>query len=94
LLFDDPQQISLINLIFVESEKERTQEFVLRWKRQGGLADQEILRQQYNFSPPDAVRESETYTVGLEGVASLELSIVPDIRGGDAYASLACLRLA
>jgi hypothetical protein len=58
------------------------------------MPEREVLRQQYNFSPPDAVRESEVYTVDLEGVRSLELSIVPDISGGDACASLASLRLA
>jgi hypothetical protein len=94
LLFDEPQRIKLIKLEFVESEKARTQEFVLRWAHQNGLPDQEILRQQYNFSPPSGVCESEAYSVNLEGVTVLELSIVPDISGGDAYASLASLRLA
>lgn len=94
LLFDEPQQIKQIKLVFAELEKARTQEFVLRWSRQAGPPDQEILRQQYNFSPPDTVRQSEIYTVNLEGVTALELSIVPDISGGNARASLACLRLA
>jgi hypothetical protein len=55
---------------------------------------QELLRQQYNFSPPDSIRESEVHALDLDGITVLELSIVPDISGGDAYASLACLRLA
>jgi hypothetical protein len=94
LLFDRPQQIRFIKLLFVEDEIARTQEYVLRWSHNEGMPYQEILRQQYNFSPPDTIRESEVHAVGLDGLTALELSIVPDISGGDACASLACLRLA
>jgi hypothetical protein len=52
------------------------------------------VRQQYNFSPPEAVREVEDYDVDLDGVTALELRIVPDISGGSTRASLAQLRLA
>jgi hypothetical protein len=52
------------------------------------------VRQQYNFSPPVMTREIEDYTVELVGVSVLELSIVPDISGGDARASVAQLRIA
>jgi hypothetical protein len=54
----------------------------------------EIVRQQYNFSPPDATDEREDYTVDVEGLTNLELSIVPDISGGPERASLAQLRVA
>ncbi|MEP7342913.1 MAG: hypothetical protein ABI977_34610 [Acidobacteriota bacterium] len=94
LVFDKPQQIKLIKLLFVEDERARTQEYVLRWSRNEGTTYQEILRQQYNFSPPDTIRESEVHALNLDGITALELSIVPDISGEDAYASLACLRLA
>ena len=80
--------------MFHEGEQERTQEFVLRWSSDGGLSYREIVRQQYNFSPPDTTREVEDYTVSLDRVTALELSIVPDISGGDARASLARLQLA
>ena len=53
LRFDEPQRISLIQLVFQEQERQRTQEFLLRWSRDGGTSWQEIVRQQYNFSPPD-----------------------------------------
>jgi hypothetical protein len=52
------------------------------------------VRQQYNFSPPEALSEVEDYDVDLDGVTALELKIVPDISGGSAQASLAQLRLA
>jgi len=38
--------------------------------------------------------EIEDYRVELEDVVALEVTIVPNISGGDAYASLAELRLA
>jgi hypothetical protein len=51
------------------------------------------VRQQYNFSPPATTSEREDYPVDLDGVTTLELTIVPDISGGPARASLAQLRL-
>ena len=94
LLFDKPHRISRIQLLFQEHERERTQEFVLRWSPGGGASCREVVRQQYNFSPPDNSRELEDYVVDLDGLTMLELSIIPDISGGGACASLAQLRLA
>jgi hypothetical protein len=94
LLFDQPQHLRRIWLLFVETATERTQEFVLRWSPDGGQSFHEIVRQQWNFSPPDATREVEDYTVDLVGVTVLELSIMPDNSGREAYASLAQLRVA
>jgi hypothetical protein len=94
LVFDQPQRIERVHLEFHEDQLERTQEFVLRWSSNGGQSYREIVRQQYNFSPPGTTREREDYPVNLDGVTNLELSIVPDISGGAARASLAQLRLA
>jgi len=94
LLFDKPHRISRIQLAFQEDELERTQEFVLRWSPDGGESCREIVRQQYNFSPPDMTRELEDYVVDLDGLTMLELSVIPDISGGEPRASLAQLRLA
>lgn len=94
LLFDQPQRIRRIHLLFYEDQQERTQEFVLRWLPDGGQPYREIVRQQYTFSPPGTTREYEDYSVDLEGVTVLELRIIPDIRGVGALASLAQLRLA
>ena len=94
LLFDEPQRLKRIHLVFQENEQERTQEFVLRWSSDGGQSYREIVRQQYNFSPPEAAAEVEDYDVDLDGVTGLELKIVPDISGGSARASLAQLRVA
>jgi len=94
LLFDEPLRLKRIHLAFQEDEQERTQEFVLRWSPDGGQSYREIVRQQYNFSPPEAAREVEDYDVDLGGVTALELKIVPDISDGSARASLAQLRVA
>jgi len=94
LLFDKPLRISRIQLLFQEDERARTQEFVLRWSPGGGADYREIVRQQYNFSPPTVTRELEDYAVDLDGVSLLELNIIPDISGGESRASLAQFRLA
>jgi hypothetical protein len=74
-------------------ESARTQEFVLRWSSDGGSSFREIVRQQWNFSPPETIREVEEYQVELSDVTVLELIIVPDISGGAARASLKSLHL-
>jgi hypothetical protein len=93
LIFDEPQRLARISLVFQETETERTQEFVLRWFGDGGRSFREIVRQQWNFSPPNSIRESEEYQVGLSAVTVLELVIVPDISRGLARASLKSLRV-
>jgi hypothetical protein len=93
LIFDQPQRLRRIALVFEETETERTQEFVLRWSGDGGRSFREIVRQQWNFSPPNAICEVEEYQVELSNVAVLELVIVPDISRGSARASLKSLRV-
>ncbi|MEK6478156.1 discoidin domain-containing protein [Catalinimonas sp. 4WD22] len=87
LIFDEPQSIKSIDLLFEEKQKERTQEFVLRWSPDKELY-REIVRQQYNFSPDSATEEHENYSVNLEEVKVLELSIIPDVVNEHEYASL------
>jgi hypothetical protein len=94
LIFDEPQKLKRIWLVFEDSKNIRAQEFVLRWSSDNGKSFREIVRQQWNFSPPNSVREKEDYTVELSGVTVLELIIVPDKSGSAARASLAELRLA
>jgi hypothetical protein len=93
LVFDEPQRLARIALVFEETEAERTQEFVLQWSADGGRSFREIVRQQWNFSPPNATCEAEEYQVDLSDVSVLELVIVPDISRGMARASLKSLRL-
>ena len=93
LVFDQPQRLKCISLVFEENETARTQEFILRWSPDGGSSVKEIVRQQWNFSPPDSVREVEEYNVELSSVTVLELVINPSIGGGVARASVKNLRL-
>lgn len=93
LIFDQPQRLRCISLVFEENETGRTQEFVLRWSSNGGSSLKEIVRQQWNFSPPESMREVEEYQVQLSDVTVLELVIKPNIGGGVARASLKNLRL-
>lgn len=93
LIFDEPQRLKHISLVFEENETTRTQEFVLRWSSDGGSSFREIVRQQWNFSPPETKREVEEYQVKLSNVTVLELIIVPNVSGGTARASLKSLRL-
>jgi hypothetical protein len=95
LRFEEPLSIKRIWLYFVESEIERTQEYVLRWSADGGKSwHEEIVRQQWNFSPSGSTRETQDLQVGIEQMNLLELIITPDISGGNALATLAQLRLA
>ena len=94
LLFDRPQTIHLIRLLIKEEAFARTQEFVLRWLPYGARLWIDVIRQQWNFSPPNATEECEEYKVDLSSAVALELSISPDIGLGEARATLHRLQLA
>ena len=94
LRFDTPQGVHLIRLVFDETERARTQEFVLGWRRSGETTSREIVRQQYTFSPPTTTREIDEYAVDLHEVSIVELQIRPDLSDGEARARLAAWRLA
>ncbi|MDQ3665052.1 MAG: hypothetical protein M3410_00400 [Acidobacteriota bacterium] len=95
LMFDVPQIVRRVHLLFEEPMGgARTQEFALSWLPDGEQNYRDVVRQQFNFNPPDVTSEVEDYVVELDGVAALKLTIIPDISGGHACASLAQLRLA
>jgi len=94
LIFDQPQNIQLVSLLFVEKDTQRTQEFALRSSSDRGKSFQEIVRQQWNFSSPDATRETENYALELSRVTMLDLTIDPDREHRTAKASLVSLRVA
>jgi hypothetical protein len=94
LIFDEPQKLRRILLVFEDTENSRTQEFVLRWSPDIECSFREIVRQQWNFSPPNSIRETEDLAVELFEVKVLELMIVPDKSGGEVRASLVSLSLA
>jgi hypothetical protein len=59
LVFDHPQKLKQISLVFEAKEVARRQEFVLRRSSDGGSSFREIVRQLWNFSPPETMREVE-----------------------------------
>jgi len=93
LIFDEPHKLKRILLVFEDAEISRTQEFVVRWSPDIQSSFRQIVRQQWNFSPPDSVLGTEDYSVELSGVKVLELMIIPDKNGGEVRASLLSLRL-
>jgi hypothetical protein len=94
LIFEPPRPVRRVRVVVEERDRARTQEMVLRARAAVDGSWREIVRQQFNFSPEGATRELEDFHVGLPSVAGLELTIVPDISGGDARATLQQLRLA
>ena len=94
LIFDHPQQLEWIKLDFEELAVERTQEYVLRWSPDNGESYQEIVRQQWNFSPEGSTSQIEEYHVQLTSVTMLELIITPDIGERNRVASLKQLQVA
>ncbi len=93
LRFDPPQKISRLHLRFEVTGVPRTQEFTVKWSADGGVFFRDLLRQQFNFSPTSTAVQDESYRVDLRGATDLELTLVPDISGGDTCASLKNLRL-
>lgn len=93
LLFDHPLALRAIRLVFKEEQSARTQEFVLRWLPYGAGSWKDIVRQQWNFSPPDTVEECEEYNLDLPSAAALELVINPNISHGETRASLEKLQV-
>lgn len=94
IIFDQPISVRRIQLQFVEPEFERTQEFTLRWSSARGGTPQEIVRQQWTFSPAGSTSEIEDYQVSLDDLAVLELNVKPDLSRQEALATLAAWRLA
>lgn len=94
LILDEPVRLHRIQLEFIETEYERTQEFTIRWSAARGGPMREIVRQQWTFSPGGSTREIEDYAVDLENAAVLELSIRPDLQPRHGKATLSKWRLA
>lgn len=93
LAFDTPQTIRKISLEVEEQEVNRTQELQLSVSSDGGQTYRELLRQEYNFSPPGTTFEREEWSVTVEGATHLRLWIKPDKEGKPCRATLTSLAL-
>jgi len=95
LIFDTPRTVHRIRLEFSETEVERTQEFTLRWSRHANAPLEEIVRQQWTFSPGGSTSEVEDYRVQLEHLLILALTIRPELGVPDStFATLRKFRMA
>jgi hypothetical protein len=93
LAFDAPQTIRKILLVVEEPDISRTQEMALSISRDGGRTYQEIVRQEYNFSPPGTTLEQEEWSIKGDAVSHLQLRIKPDKGGKVGRATLTTLAL-
>ena len=78
LAFDAPQAIRRVALEVEQTGVARTQEVQLALSTDGGRTYGEVLRQEYNFSPPGTTFEREDWAVNAGGVTHLRLWIRPD----------------
>lgn len=93
LAFDTPQTIRTLHLEVEELDVSRTQELHVAISRDGGHTYQELLRQEYTFSPPGTTFEREEWSIPAEGVTHLQLVITPDKGGKPSQATLTALAL-
>jgi hypothetical protein len=94
LLFDRPQTIRKIGVEIEELAVSRTQELSLSVSSDGGRTYRELVRQEFNFSPPGTSFEGELWSVSAEAVTHLRLEIKPDKGGRVGRATLTSLILA
>jgi hypothetical protein len=93
LEFDAPQIICRISLEVEEQDLSRTQELQLAVSHDRGQTYRELVRQEYNFSPPGTTFEREAWSFDLEGVTHLRLWLKPDKGNRPCRASLTSLVL-
>ena len=93
LAFDAPQMIHKITLEVEEPAVSRTQELALSLSKDGGQTYREVVRQEFNFSPPGTAFEREHWTVSADLVTHLRLSIKPDKGNHACKATLTSLAL-
>jgi hypothetical protein len=94
VLFDSPQTIRKIGLEVEELAVSRTQELTVSVSSDGGRTYRELVRQEYNFSPPDTSFEREVWSTSAGAVTHLRLDIKPDKGGRVGRATLTSLTLA
>jgi hypothetical protein len=76
--FDAPEAVGRVILEVEEPEVVRTQELQLAISSDGGLTYRDVLRQEYNFSPPGTTFEREDWAVSAAGATHLRLQVKPD----------------
>ena len=93
LLFDSPQTIRKIGLEVEELAVSRTQELSVSVSTDGGRIYRELVRQEFNFSPPGTSFEREVWSASARAVTHLRVDIKPDKGGRVGRATLTSLTL-
>ena len=93
LVFDTPQTIRKIRVEVEEAEISRTQEIAVSISQDGGQTYRELMRQEYNFSPPGTTLEHEEWSIKADAISHLQLRIKPDKGGKAGRATLTTLAL-
>jgi hypothetical protein len=94
LVFDSAQTIRRIGVEVEEVAVSRTQELSVSVSSDGGRTYRELVRQEFNFSPPGTSFEREVWSVAADAVTHLRLEIKPDKGGQIGRATLTALSLA
>jgi len=93
IAFDTARDIQAVSLEIEEKEVGRTQELTLSTSRDGGQTYREVLRQEFNFSPPGTTFEHEEWRLAAEGITHIRVWIRPDKGGSPCYATMTSLTL-
>ena len=93
LAFDNPQNLRAIALEIEELEISRTQELQLAVSSDGEQTYRELVRQEFNFSPPNTTFEREQWRVDAQATTHLRLRIKPDKGAKPCRASLTALSI-
>jgi hypothetical protein len=91
LVFDRPQTVRGVELEIEEPSVSRTQQLAVSLSTDGGRSYREVVRQEFNFSPPGTTFERERWSVAADGVTHLRLVITPDKSGRGGQATLTSL---
>ena len=93
LAFDTPQAIREVGLEVEEPSASRTQVLTLSLSQDGGRTYREIVRQEFNFSPPGTTFEREVWNVSAGHVTHLRIAIQPEKGGAPHRATLTSLTI-
>jgi len=93
LAFDTPQIVRKILVEVEEPEISRTQELAVSISQDGGQTYRDVVRQEYNFSPPGTTLEHEEWSIKADAISHLQLRIKPDKGGKVGRATLTTLAL-
>ena len=91
--FDTPQTLQRLFIEVEEPDVSRTQELAVSVSDDAGQTYRELVRQEFNFSPPGTTRELEEWAIVAHRVSHLRLTIKPDKGGGPSRATLTALAL-